>query len=1111
MSDALDIEAILRQAKEKEREYEWLGAIDSFKKALGSEGTHAYEQALQVESRTLSVAAETWERIGFCYSRASTQVEDLEEFKKLRQLAVEAYRSAAKLFEKEDSLKNQGKSAQCNAIAEYVLSWLASSPSEKKEMLDECLKFGKKSLEAYENADDELNYGKMSNDLLLCLLERLYVASDWREMKNFAQEGINCANNAISVLSKLGNNSELLRTYFTASLQSWYAANISEQEEERKELARRSLSYSEKALELSKEVENAYYTAMANWAAAFCTLLFTEKVESSLEYAQEMLKQAMIVRDNYLKGVASYALAFATNWMILREGDPDKKKEGHQRIVKYGEDAIHYLQLVSQDFFIAETCLFYAESYSSQARDVEASSEERRALFEKAVETGRKGLEHATRSGSPDATGSALHALSKALHFYSNLEARKDEKRRLLEEALAHRQEYNKIVERAFPSNDWISGHGKNYEGLIKADLAKVETDKDKKRVLLESAVSNMEDGVSRCRRWTLSRPVPTLIAAVGTFEDGFGGILNELYLLTEDKKILSRAIEIFEDAAKEFKKVNLPSRVAESYWKVARNQDRLGQHQKAAENFENAFAEYKVAAERIPHFGDFYLDYATYMKAWSEIERANFAHEHEKYADAMKHYDKVAGLLKQTRFWSYMSPNFLAWSLLEQAEDLSRKENSIESIEAFKKAGELFKESKEAFEEEIGEIKNIDEKEKATELSKASTRRKDYCLARVSVEEARIYARKGEYAESAEKYDSAATSFETISEAMETETERREIKPIAYMCRAWQKMEMADARVSSELYREASELFLKAKECTTKDRTDLLASGNSAFCKALEHGTKFEATRDKDDFLKAKQHLGSAANYYSKAGFDNASVWTSATEVLFDAYNYMIGAETEVDPEKKMKTYLLAEKCLERSVKLYEAAEYIGKRDEVLRTLEKVKEKREFALSLGELLTVPGEASSTRVISTPGMSVEEPVGLLKFEREFIQANLIVPKKEVVVGEDWGLEIQLANLGKNAAFLIRVEEVIPEGFDLIEKPEKCIVNDGVLNLKGRKLAPLESMEMKLSLKPRKRGKFVFTPKVQFMDEAGEYKSCQLEQVTLTVKELGIRGWLRGQG
>jgi hypothetical protein len=133
---------------------------------------------------------------------------------------------------------------------------------------------------------------------------------------------------------------------------------------------------------------------------------------------------------------------------------------------------------------------------------------------------------------------------------------------------------------------------------------------------------------------------------------------------------------------------------------------------------------------------------------------------------------------------------------------------------------------------------------------------------------------------------------------------------------------------------------------------------------------------------------------------------------------------------------------------------------------LERVKEKREFALSLGELLTAPSGASSTRLISASSLTVEEPVGLSKSEHESIQANLIAQQLELVVGEDWALEIHLANFGKSPAFLTRLEQVIPKGFDITEKPEKCMVGDGILNLKGRKLAPLEAVEMKLTLKPR---------------------------------------------
>ncbi len=57
-----------------------------------------------------------------------------------------------------------------------------------------------------------------------------------------------------------------------------------------------------------------------------------------------------------------------------------------------------------------------------------------------------------------------------------------------------------------------------------------------------------------------------------------------------------------------------------------------------------------------------------------------------------------------------------------------------------------------------------------------------------------------------------------------------------------------------------------------------------------------------------------------------------------------------------------------------------------------------------------------------------------------------------------------------------MEEIIAEGIHLIEKPAKCIVEDGCLSLKGRKLAALETEEIKLTFRPKKKGKFVFKPK-----------------------------------
>jgi Soluble NSF attachment protein, SNAP len=1070
-----------------------------------------YEQELESGSASSIVAAESWQKIGFCYDLASRQAASTEDFKTLRQLAVEAYEKAAGFFSKDRTIEPGGKREMCLAIAEYLRSWLMSGSSERANTLDKCRNLAKRAMQVFKTRRNDLFYGQTANLFTTCVYERSQVESDGKEKSEISREGMNNADDAIQVLSKLDSKEDLLLALSLASIQAWYVSNLSEKEEDRKSLASKSVSYSESAIALSKEIDDPYSKAMSRYAAVYSNLDFTNNSDVALKYAKEMLEQASTVQDNYLRGVAFNLLANVIDAKISGEADPDKRKEHYEEIVRYAEEGIRYFNLVFQDSFVADTCHLLAQTYSALASDPAVGLSEKCTYSDKAVEIGKKGLEHAIRSGSPEGMITALHGLSKAYHYQSNLEPRKDKKRELLRKALDCRNEYVQTFKTSFPSNSWVIGVGEVYAAQLEIDLSRLESDQQDKIALFTKGTSHMEEGVFSCKSWITSPASPLFVARLAEYEYALGGVLDEGYLLTAENTYLKRAIEVYTQAAENFKKADLPSRVADSYWNIAQNQDSLGKHDVAGDSFRNALAEYKKAATRIPHFADFYLDYGNYMMAWSEVEDAKLAHEHEEYTDAMKHYDKAANFLKSSKLWNYLSPNFLAWSVLEQAESLSRKENSTESIEAFNKAAELFKEAEEAFEKEIGKVQNLDEKQKAIELDNASARRRDYCLARVNVEEARIYDRKGEYFESAEKYDIAACKFEKMMAESETEADRNEVKPIAYMCRAWQKTKTADGTDSPELYDEASEMFLKVKEFSTRNKSIQLASGNSAFCKALKFGTKFEATGDKNDFSQAKQFLASAANYYSKAGFEHASLWTSATEILFDAYNYMLTAEVDTDPEKRMKTYLLAEKCLERSGGFYEAAGYIGKRDLVFKTLEKVKEKRKFVLSLGELLAVPVDASSTSFISAPGMTVEQPVGLQRFRGAFMQANLIVPKREVVAGEKLPLEIHVANLGRAPAFLMEVKGIVPEEFDLIEKPDKCAVSDGSFTMKGRKLGALETDEMKLVLKAKKKGVSVFTPRIEYMDESGTNKSFELEKVTIDVKELGIRGWLKGAG
>jgi exonuclease VII small subunit len=553
-----------------------------------------------------------------------------------------------------------------------------------------------------------------------------------------------------------------------------------------------------------------------------------------------------------------------------------------------------------------------------------------------------------------------------------------------------------------------------------------------------------------------------------------------------------------------------MPSRVAEAYWRAARLHDQLSEYINSAENFESASKNYQLVAEKIPQLKEFYQEYALYMQAWSEIQKARNHHARQDYGSAKEHYEKAAAIHKTLQQWDYLAPNYSAWAHVEDAEDLSRREQSKEALHAFERAVGFFTETQESLQTELSKIENVDERTMATKLVKATGLRREYCVGRIALEDAKILDKKGDHYSSSEKYGAAAGTFEKIIQALESEQDKKEFRLILTLSRAWQKMTQAEAETSPALYNDASQLFEEARQLSPNEKAKTLALGHSRFCKALEAGTKFADTRDSAEHTIAVQHLESAANYYIKAGFQTASEYTKATKQLFDAYAYMDNAEKETDPDKKAKLYAMTEKVLQTSAGSYMKAEHPEKREQVLRLVEKVKEERELALSLSEVLHAPSIVSATTAFTTPNPNYEKAVGSERFEHADIQARVIILQKTVRVGEDLAMEIELVNAGKGPAQLIKLAEVIPQGFELTEKPEIYRVEDSYLNMKGKRLDPLKTEEVKLVLRPKVQGVFPFKPKILYLDENGKEKTLEPKPISITVKELGIKGWLKGE-
>jgi hypothetical protein len=277
----------------------------------------------------------------------------------------------------------------------------------------------------------------------------------------------------------------------------------------------------------------------------------------------------------------------------------------------------------------------------------------------------------------------------------------------------------------------------------------------------------------------------------------------------------------------------------------------------------------------------------------------------------------------------------------------------------------------------------------------------------------------------------------------------------------------------------------------------------------ALAAGARFADTGDMAQHAKAMQQLDSATGFYLKADFQSASEYAKATRLLFDAYVHMGNAARETDPERKTRLYTIAQKVLQASADSYTKAGNPSKREQALKLLETAKEQGELTASLAEVLRAAIVASTT-TFTAPAPTSERAVGLERFEHAEIAANLILSPKELKVGESAELEIELANAGKGQAVLNQIENAIPEGFELTVKPEPYRVEGCNINLKGRRLGPLNAQEVKLGLRPKHKGIFTVAPTIMYLDENGNAKSHQPEPVIITVKELGIKGWIKGE-
>jgi KaiC/GvpD/RAD55 family RecA-like ATPase len=315
--------------------------------------------------------------------------------------------------------------------------------------------------------------------------------------------------------------------------------------------------------------------------------------------------------------------------------------------------------------------------------------------------------------------------------------------------------------------------------------------------------------------------------------------------------------------------------------------------------------------------------------------------------------------------------------------------------------------------------------------------------------------------------------------------------------------MTLAEAKRSPILYEEAAELFKQANECSTTESAGILALAHSNFCRALEAGTEYEITRNSMMYEETRKYMDIAATWYLKAGFETSSEYAKATRSLFDAYVYMNNAKKETAPEKEAKHYLMAEKVLQNSMAAFSRANHLEKTRQVQKFLDRVREERELALSLSEVFHAPTLTSATTSFVTLSPNGETAVGLERFEHGDVQVKLIQNAPNVRVGEEASLEFHIVNVGNGPAFLTRIENVLPSGFQLVDKYDDFCVEAPHLIMKEKRLEPLKAEEIRIVFRPFRMGTFEINPRIVCVDEVGRQMFSEPEGKVFNISEAAL--------
>ncbi len=1024
-----------------------------------------------------------------CYLRGAFQAKNRQKFEELMTMSKLANEKASIIYADTRQVARSQRARSAILMAEF---WLQQDSTQRAILAQKIVDQYQESARAFEHSGESKEALRVRLDLLNFFQEFINLSTDFRSLRGTFDQAVTFGSALLDDLRKQKTDDAVIEALDVMVWLYAVEAQVVMTPSEFQALADRTRDLQHELVQLSEGAKTPAAVASAAESAGHVAFDLDGDPARAVNEYEKSLEVVTTLGNSLAIGRLHWVCSQATSWLGYGEYDPEKKRRFFRAGEAHALDSIRNLEIpfqtteLSAAHTVRSKCLF--ELANLAGSDLRL----KKRLLQEAVEAASKGSQYESATWAWSQTA---HHLSKALYSLSRLEA-PERRRGLLREALSARERATQVNENLFPLF-WNNVVGLYHLALVRSEIATYESDYTTKKDLLTRAVSEMELCLKRGEPWGTNLG---FLQQISEHNEAYGEILSKLHAFTGDLALAHRAIKAHEAAIRCIAGSNSPT-IARIRWKIARIYHDIRAFQQASTEFNKAADSYREAASELPGSASLFEDLGHYLDAWSVIETARLQHDEGEYLSASEYYSTAARFLAESREWAYLSPLFTARSLLEKGEGLSSEERHSDAIESLRTAIDQFQEEGKLLETKLQEPNDIKEKQELDGWLEIARRRESYCLARLQLEEARDFDKKGDKTASARKFRNSSEMLASLADEVSDVQDRAELEGLAKFCDGWARMKEAEARASPELYSEAAESFLELRSTQTKGQFLHLALANAAICNALGAGTRFQQTREVQYYSEVKKQTEAAAEYFRTAGFRKTEAWTRATQRLFDSLIFITDAETERDATRKRELYHLAENHLELAARLYGEAGFPTRKEEALGHLERIREEKQVLLAPLEALSqIPTATAASLSLLPRGRG--QPIGTQRFDEAYVVGDLNIPQKEVPLGSTFVLDLEIANVGKAPATLVKFQSILPEGFELVSERDSEISPEGELELDGRNLEHLKTHAVKVQVRAVRKGAIELRPRLFYVDDSGIYKTYQFRPTTVTVLDVG---------